>query len=411
MIAVKDAIKMTLNEVTRLGAAEVDLKEASGYILAEDIFSDIDMPPFEKSSMDGYAFKAADCQNNSTVLDVVGSIPAGVYPDFEIEKGQAAKIMTGAPLPEGADSVQMVEKTQPLGENRIEILEPVPSGRNVARKSEVIKEDSKVLSKGLFISPAVAGALATVGKATVSIFNRPKVGILVTGDELVDIDRKPEAGQIRNSNGYSLYSQVVESGALPELFGIAPDKIEYLTKSMELGLEKDVLLISGGVSIGDHDFVEDVMLKHGLKIFYDKVNIKPGKPTVFGRTSETLVFGLPGNPVSASTIFEVIVRPALRKMMGFSYLHNVKTKATLEKKYATKTKRENYQLAWTLLRDNLFCTTAIQSKGSADVVAFAKSNSYLITTQKKQEFNPGDTVDVMLRPEFWKSGGTQHLVD
>ena len=140
-------------------SVEVDLQDASGYILAEDIFSDIDMPPFEKSSMDGYAFKAADCQNNSTVLDVVGFIPAGVYPDFEIEKGQAAKIMTGAPLPEGADSVQMVEKTQPLGENRIEILEPVPLGRNVARKSEIIKADSMVLSTIWTLSaPSGSGA-------------------------------------------------------------------------------------------------------------------------------------------------------------------------------------------------------------------------------------------------------------
>lgn len=403
MIAVKDAIEITLDEAAPRGVEEVELKNASGYILAEDIFSDIDVPPFEKSSMDGYAFKAADCQNKLTILDVVGSIPAGVYPDFEVEHGQAAKIMTGAPLPQGADSVQMVEKTQAIGENKVRILEPVSLGKNVARKSEVIKADSKVLSKGVFISPAVAGALATVGMARVSIFKRPEVGILVTGDELVEVAQKPRAGQIRSSNGYSLYSQVVDSGALPELFGIVPDNIEYLTKSIELGLQKDVLLISGGVSMGDYDFVEEVMLKHGVKIFYDKVNIKPGKPTVFGRTSEALVFGLPGNPVSASTIFEIIVRPALRKMMGFSNYHSVKMEATLEKDYATNTKRENYHPAWTFMKDNSFYTSPIQSRGSADVVAFANSNSYLITTKGKQEFNSGETVEVILRPEFWKT--------
>ncbi len=411
MIAVKDAIEITLDEAAPSGVEEVDLKNASGNILAEDIFSDIDMPPFGKSSMDGYAFKAADCRSNSTILDVVGSIPAGVYPDFKIEQGQAAKIMTGAPLPQGADSVQMVEKTQSIGEDKVKILEPVPLGKNVSRKSEVIKADSKVLSKGTFISAAVVGALATVGKAQVSIFKRPEVGILVTGDELVEVAQQPTAGQIRNSNGYSLYTQVAESGASAELFAIAPDNMEYLTKSIELGLQKDVLLISGGVSMGDYDFVEEIMLKHGVRIFYDKVNIKPGKPTVFGRTSESLVFGLPGNPVSASTIFEIIVRPALRKIMGFSSCHSVKMRATLEKDYTTNTKRENYHPAWTFMRDNFFYTFPVRSRGSADVVAYANSNSYLITTKEKQKFNSGETVEVILRPEFWKNNVNQSTVN
>lgn len=402
MVSVQQALEITLNETPLPGTEEVLLTEARNCVLAEDVYSDIDMPPFNKSAMDGYAVKASDCQETSVVLDVIGTIPAGVNPQFTVQHAQAAKIMTGAPLPQGADSVQMVEKTEAVDSGKVKILESVQLGQNVARKSEIIAKDSRIMQKGVYISPAVIGVLATAGKERIATYKRPQVGILVTGDELVDVGRQPQAGQIRNSNGYALYSQVSEMGAHSVALGLASDDIKSLSGKIARGLKYDVLLVSGGVSMGDFDLVEDVFSEQGVEIFYDKVNIKPGKPTVFGRVRQTLVFGLPGNPVSASTVFEVLVRPALRKLMGFRQLHHLSVSAILGQDFTVKTKRENYQPALTVFEEDHFHAVPIASKGSADVVAFARSNSYIVTAQEKREFGRGDAVRVLLRDDFWR---------
>ncbi|MFQ5640717.1 MAG: gephyrin-like molybdotransferase Glp [bacterium] len=403
MIPVEEAIKMILAETHSLGPERVGILQTAGRILAGDVFSDIDMPPFDKSSMDGYALKHQDVAGAPNDLEVVGLIPAGVYPDLHLEQGQAAKIMTGAPLPSGADSVQMVEKTEALPPNRVKILEPVQQGKHVAKRGEIMRTNAKVLSKGAFITPSIIGVLATVGKKEVEVFKKPEVGILITGDELVTVDRTPKAGQIRNSNGYVLYHQVRACGAVPELLGIAPDDPKQLTTKILSGLKKDVLLITGGVSMGDLDFVEDVFAELGVRIFFDKMNIKPGKPSVFGKRKKTLVFGLPGNPVSASTIFELIARPALRKMMGLTQLHNIRQKARLQTTFTSKTKRENFAPAWTSFENSQLITRPIESKGSADVLAFAKSNSYIIIPSHVAVVKQGQEVEVMLRDEFWKT--------
>jgi molybdopterin molybdotransferase len=403
MISVKDAIEITLNQTSVLDIELVSILEAAGRILAEDVYSDIAMPPFDKSSVDGYALRASDLKTTPAVFEVIGFIPAGSYPEFALESGQAAKIMTGAPLPRGTDCVQMVEKTEALANGKVKILEAVAYGKNISKKSEIIQVDARVISKGTYLSAAVIAVLATVGKSKVQVYQQPRVGILVTGDELVEIDHKPQAGQIRNSNGYALYHQVKASGARPERLGIAPDRLDQLTERIAVGLQHDVLLISGGVSMGELDLVEEVFAKLGMQVFYDKVNIKPGKPTVFGKKGDTLVFGLPGNPVSASTVFEVIARPALRKMMGFTQLHNPKLKAIAASDFASKTRRENYAPAWTYLDGDAIYTTPLPSKGSADIVAFANSNSYMVIASGVNEIQKGQTVDVLLRDEFWKT--------
>ncbi len=400
MITVQEAISITLRETPGSDPVVVSLLEASGCVLAEDVYSDIDMPPFDKSAMDGYAVRYEDTKTCPSVLDVVGFIPAGVYPDFAIESGQSAKIMTGAPLPEGADSVQMVEKTEPLGEGKVKILESVAPGLHVSKKGEIIQAGTKVISNGTFISPAVVSVLATVGKERLRVYPRANAGILVTGDELVEVHQKPNAGQIRNSNGYTLYHQVCECGARPELFGIAPDNIDELTEKIEQGLSKEILLVSGGVSMGDLDLVEDVFKKLGVQIFYTKISIKPGKPTVFGRKDKTLVFGLPGNPVSACTVFEVIVKPAVRKMMGFDQFHNLMVKAVLEKDFENRSNRDVYHPARTYYEKQQLHVAPLPSRGSADVMALAKSNSFLVIPEEAKEIRKGEWVDVMLRQEF-----------
>ena len=403
MITVQEAIDITLKETSILGTEKLALLQAFGRILAEDVYSDIDMPPFDKSSMDGYAVKSADTKDCPAVLEVLGFIPAGIYPDFSIKSGQSAKIMTGAPMPKGADSVQMVEKTKAIDDRKVEILEPVTFSQNVSKRGEIFQSPKKVLSRGTYLSPAVFGLLATVGMAEIQIYKRPNVGILITGDELVEVDQKPKPGQIRNSNGYALYHQVYESGAFPKLIGIAIDSSDELIKKIEQGLKNNVLVISGGVSMGDLDLVESAFKKLGVSIFYEKINIKPGKPAVFGRKDETLVFGLPGNPVSASTVFEVIVKPALRKMMGFNRLHNLKVKAILEEDFKSKTNRENFHPAQVYFERNQIRVVPISTKGSADVWGFAKSNAFMIVPKEIQAIKNGELVDVMLRNDFWNT--------
>ncbi|MFQ5824608.1 MAG: gephyrin-like molybdotransferase Glp [bacterium] len=400
MITVQEAIDMTLKETSVLDIEVVSLLDASGYVLSEDVYSDIDIPPFDKSAMDGYAVKYENTKHYPAVFGVVGFIPAGVYSDIIIESGQTAKIMTGAPLPKGADCVQMVEKTEPLGNGKVKILESVSFGLHVSKKGEIIQAKSKVFSKGTHITPAVISVLAAVGKEEVQIYQRPKVGILVTGDELVEVHQKPNPGQIRNSNGYTLYHQVCETGANPELFGIAPDNLEELRRKIEYGLKKDVLLISGGVSMGDLDLVEEVFEKLGIHIFYNKVSIKPGKPSVFGRKDNTLVFGLPGNPVSASTVFEIIVKPAMRKMMGFNRVHNLKIKAMLVEGFKNRSNREYFYPARTYYINDQWHVLPIPSKGAADVLALSKSNSFLVVPKEVKEMKKGEWADVMLCNDF-----------
>ncbi|MFQ5602906.1 MAG: gephyrin-like molybdotransferase Glp [bacterium] len=403
MISVKEAIELTLKHAKAGTIEPVPVSEAAGYVLAEDVLADIDMPPFDKSAMDGYALKAREVQKAPVVLKVAGFIPAGVQPDVSLLSGQAAKIMTGAPLPPGADSVQMVEKTAARADGQVEILESVAVGKHVARRGEIIRANSRVLEKGRLISPAVAGVLATVGKERVPVYRQPQVGILVTGDELVEIQETPGPGQIRNSNGYVLYQQVQETGAKPALLGIAADKIQELQKMIEQGLTNDVLLISGGVSMGELDLVEEVFERVGVETIYNKINIKPGKPAVFGKRNDTLVFGLPGNPVSASTIFEIIAKPAIKKMMGFEQIHNLTVKATLKNEIKSRTRRTFYPPAWTSMVKSEFQVAAIDSKGSADILAFARSNSFVIIPATVENLPAGKQVEVLLRDEFWKT--------
>ena len=403
MISVQEAISIVLRHTPQGTVEEVGLTEALGFNLAENVLTDVNMPPFDKSSMDGYAFKSADCPDDGTVLRVVGTIPAGQYPDFHLAAGEAAKIMTGAPMPEGADCVQKVEETEALSDSKVRILKKVPVGKNVAFMSEIMTAGKTVLPKNTYITPAVIGVLATVGRKSVKIYRRPRVGILVTGDELVEVEQKPGPGQLRNSNGYTLFSQVMEAGGIPQLLGIATDDVPDLRKKISQGLQNDILLISGGVSMGDFDFVEDVLHDLGVAKYFDKVNIKPGKPSVFGKTETSLVFGLPGNPVSASTVFEIIVRPCFRKLLGFQAMHHLRLRAVLETEHPVKTAREYYHPSRCYFAENKLFVKPVKSKGSADVLSFAKSNCYIVTPSGANDFQPGQSVEVSIRSDYWKS--------
>lgn len=403
MITVRQAVEIALQKTARLPIETVTLLESAGRILAEDVVSDVDLPPFPRSTMDGYAVRSAEVRNAPARLQVVGAIAAGSYPNFSLQSMQAAKIMTGAPLPTGADAVQMVEKTRPLEDGTaVVILESVPAGNNVSPLGSEARQGEVVLPAGKFISPGVIGLLAAVGKSAVAVYRAPVVGILATGDELVEVDAKPGRGQIRNSNSSTLYAQVQKAGGRPDLLGVAKDAKASLRHRIADGLHYDLFLATGGVSMGDLDLVEDVFAEFGLEIFFDKIAMKPGKPVVMARSNRGgIIFGLPGNPVSATTVFEVLVRPVLRKMMGFPVYQNQMVLATLTEPFANRSGRENYAAAVTWYEEKRFMVRPLKSKGSGDIVTYAKSNSYLICPLDRTELDAEETVVVMLRPDFF----------
>ncbi|NUO82593.1 molybdopterin molybdotransferase MoeA [candidate division KSB1 bacterium] len=401
MIKLNEAFEIVLQYTQRLEMERVPLLRAAGRVLAEEVTSDLNMPPFQRSSVDGYAVLAEDLQRLPARLQVLGTIAAGTYPDFALSAGQAAKIMTGAPVPKGADAVQMIERTQSISTTVVEILEAVARGANISPLGSEARLGQVVAPAGNFISPAMIGLLASVGKHEVAAYRAPSVGLIATGDELVEISEQPVGAQIRNSNSYALYAQVESAGATPHALGIARDQKSQLRELIQRGLQHDLLLLTGGVSMGDLDLVEDVFAEFGFEIFFDKVAVKPGKPVVFARAAKTLIFGLPGNPVSASTIFELLVRPAIRKMRGNSVYQNQIIMARLTQRFANRSGRENYAPAWTWYENGAYYVRPLPSKGSGDMVTFAASNSYLICPIDRTELHADEQVQAMLRPEFF----------
>ncbi|MGH7492537.1 MAG: molybdopterin molybdotransferase MoeA [bacterium] len=402
MISLREAYEIVVRQTPRLQAAPVPLLAAPGRVLAEQVNADINMPPFPRSSMDGYAVRTADLAQIPSELHVIATIAAGSFPDFTLQPGQAAKIMTGAPVPPGADAVQMIEKTRAVGHGHaVEILEPVSAGANITPKGSEAQEGEIVLPAGSFISPAVIGLLAAVGKSDVAVYRAPVTGILTTGDELIEITARPARAQIRNSNAYALCALVQQAGGIPRLLGTARDQISDIREKIAPGLQHDLLLLTGGVSMGDLDLVEEAFAQSGFEIFFDKVAVKPGKPVVFARSGATLIFGLPGNPVSANTIFELLVRPAMRKMMGFTSHSNPVVRARLTERFVNRSGREFYAPARVVYENGVFFVHPLKSKGSGDVVSYAASNAYLICPITRTEFKADEEVEVMLRTEFF----------
>ena len=317
MIPVEEALEIVLREAAALPVEEVALDDALSRVLAEDVASDLDLPPFDRSAMDGYALRAADVAGAPAALEVVGEVRAGQWPDLTIGPGQAVRIMTGAPVPSGADAVQPVEKTQPLDEFRVTILTAVAQGANVApRGCEVRAGDVLLRARSRDRPRGDRGARLRRQAPACASGDGPSLALLVTGDEIVEVSATPGPAQIRNSNGPAVAAQARLAGADVRLLGVAPDRQDAVAEALRAGLAADVLVVSGGVSAGDYDLVEPALLDLGATFLFTKVAIKPGAPLVFGRRGGTLVFGLPGNPVSAQVTFDLFVRPALLKMQG-----------------------------------------------------------------------------------------------
>lgn len=403
MISVENAVQIVVDNTTNLAPHTINIKNSLGHSLAEDIVSDMNMPPFNRSAMDGYALISSDISSVPAELNVIETISAGYQPKECIRNGQASKIMTGAIVPDGADSVIMVENTESISNgNKVKILKQIEKGKNIANVGEDMQKGQIVLKKGKRIRPQEVGVLASVGVNDVKVFRSPSVGVISTGDELVEIDKKPEPGQIRNSNSYSIAAQALQMVDDVEILDIAPDNKEKIASLIELGLKKDVLILSGGVSMGDYDLVGNVLNELGITVFFEKVALRPGKPTLFGKKGDTHIFALPGNPVATFVTFELFVHPAIKKMMGAETFKRPLVKAVLEKDYPAKRKRTEYRPAYIRLCDNKFSVSPVNWHGSADLLSTTMANSLLVVPADVDSYTEGQIADVMLLSDHFQ---------
>jgi len=330
-LSVDEALERVLSRIEALASTQVGLLDALGGVLTEDATADRDVPPFRNSAMDGYAVRGADVTRDGVTLRVVGAIAAGALPDRTVEAGEAMRIMTGAPMPDGADTVVRVEDTD-NGASVVTINKATPKGVAVRQAGEDLRRGEVVLARGTFLRHAEIGVLASIGRAKVDVVRRPNVAVLSTGDELVDIDEEPGPGKIRDANRYSLAAAVRATGCAAFELGIARDSADDLRHALGNAAFGDLVVTSGGVSVGDHDHVKPVVDAMGQMDFWS-IALRPGRPLAFGelRTKRGAVpiFGLPGNPVSALLTFELFVRPALLKMSGRTKLHRPRVQARL----------------------------------------------------------------------------------
>jgi molybdopterin molybdotransferase len=376
MIEFEEALSMILKNTGILPAEEVPLDGSMGRVLKEDAYSGIEMPPFDKSAVDGYAVKSSDVKKIPARLRCLGLIQAGEAFGRRLARGECVKIMTGAPMPKGADSVVMVEDSRQQGKY-VELSRSAEKGENVCFKGEDLKKRQKVLQKGIRISPSHVAVLATIGIPSVKASGRPRVAILNTGGEIVPLGKKLGRNKIYNSNGPMLSALLKADGIEPRFLGIAKDNVRDLKKEIRRGLDTDILLISGGVSMGDYDLIPSVLEGMGIKKIFHKVNIKPGKPLFFARRKNTIIFGIPGNPVSNFLAYLIFVRPALNKMRGCQCGKPGFKEGVIETGFHSKLGRKHFVLVEVLKRENRYYLTPVTSHGSADVLALSKADGFM----------------------------------
>jgi molybdopterin molybdotransferase len=375
---------------------QVSLLESQGRVLAEPIHADRDFPPFPRSTRDGYALRSAELARLPARLKCKGQVKAGSEFSGSVGAMECVEIMTGAPVPEGADAVVMVEYTSEK-DGWVEVNRAVSSGENVVGRGSEARQGTLLLETGRRIRYGEIAMLASVGRTTVSVYRKPRVAVIPTGDEVVEVDRTPGPFEIRNSNGYSLCAQVSAAHGIAVPLGIAPDREDRLGEMVADGLRTDLLLLSGGVSMGKYDLVEKVLANLGAEFFFDGVAIQPGRPLVFGRARGTFFFGLPGNPLSTMVTFELFVRPALALLSGEPLAPLRFLRARLGKDVRRKPGVAAFLPA--LLEGDYYDAevSLVEWKGSGDIVSLNRANCYLAVPEETAELKAGEWVSVLPR--------------
>jgi molybdopterin molybdotransferase len=373
------------------GVERVGLLAAAGRVLAERVLADRDYPPFARSVRDGFAVRAADLPGE---LEVIGEVRAGESSTQSVGAGQAVEIMTGAPMPAGADSVVMVEHTTVDG-GRVRVQRTLRAGENVSPQGCEARRESVLLEPGHRLGFAEIALLAAAGRTQALVFQRPQVAILATGDEIVEVHEKPLDYQIRNSNAQSLAVQVLRAGGCPNILPIARDRYDSTRQLVEQGLQFDLLLLSGGVSAGKYDIVERVLADLGAEFFFDRVLIQPGQPLVFGKAQGKFFFGLPGNPASTMVTFEVFARSAVELLGGQTEPTLPILQSRLAKDFKQKTGLTRFLPA--LLSSDGSEVMPLGWQGSGDVPALARSNAFLVTEPERENWSAGEMIRVLLK--------------
>ncbi|UCF88934.1 MAG: molybdopterin molybdotransferase MoeA [bacterium] len=400
MIKVSEARKIILENVSLLGKEVVGLDECLFRVLAEPVLARRDVPPHDNSAMDGFGLTAsttAGASDNTPVsLPVVRTIRAGDLAGPPIREFEAVRIMTGAPVPGGVDAVVPVEDTYVEAENLF-LTKPVRKNANIRRSGEDLKEQEEVLPAGRPLRPADLGLVASQGIAQLKVYRRPEVAILATGDEVVSLGEVPHEAQIYSSNSHALTALVRECGAVPRQLGIARDEPDHLAAMIEEGLQSDVLVTTGGISMGEFDHLKDVFGKIGVEVLFWKVAQKPGKPMTFGVRNEKPVFALPGNPVSATLSFELYVRPALRKMMGHARLYRPTVRAVLEQEIKKKPGRRNFIRGIVQRKaDGVLYAHTTGEQGSGILRSMSEANGIIVLPEDADGAKAGERVEVYL---------------
>lgn len=402
MLSVTEALEEVSRHAFRLPTQECLAIEAMGMALAEDLISPVESPAFDKAMMDGFALIAADTEGGSVNLEIVDEITAGNTASEALESGQAARIMTGAPLPPGADSVIMVEDTQIDSENvdRVQIFQPVKLGSHVLKQGGLLSKGQVVIPAGSVIRPIEVGILADLAGAKAVVRRRPTVAIISTGDELVGPNVEPGPGQIRNTNGPMLEAMAIEAGATVKQLGIVRDNRDELSAAIKEGLEADVLLISGGMSVGVKDFGPTLLAEQGVEKVFHKVQLKPGKPLWFGKqgggNNPTMVFGLPGNPASSLVCFHLFVRTALNELMGRTQVSPFVSGFLLTRDFVNPGNRPVFFPAFASRKDGGGATIApLAWKGSADIATLAQANA-LACFEANSQYEAGQFVAAVM---------------
>jgi molybdopterin molybdotransferase len=395
MLPINTALKIIERETHAVGIERVSIDNAVGRFLAQDIVADSDLPPFDRSQMDGYAVQSGDTANAPVELKIVGESAAGKGWHNELRKGKAVRIMTGAPVPKGADTVQKVELTRESG-SIVTILEPVKKGTSIVNKGSEVKKGQKVIAQGERITENLIASIAAFGNTTVKVAKQPRIAIIGTGSEIVEIGQKPGRDQIRNSNSVMLKVLAEKAGTVPTVFPNAGDNISDLKFQIsDASANADILITTGGVSVGKYDLTKAALTELGAKIFFERVALKPGKPTVFAKLKKTLVFSLPGNPVSAAVTFQLFVRTAIRLMQNSNAPKAKEGFAVLKHSVKGNRERDSHLPAiLTATKDANLQAETLKWGGSSDFIGYARADC-LVSVPKGKVYSAGDIAKIV----------------